>query len=290
MLSMPKQSRAFLQCVAVSVIGISILSAKAQAASAPSPQIDSGSDQLLEFKVATIKPVDPRASSILVGADVDPGGTVKVSGMSLKGMIQVAFDVSNWQIVGGEAWMEKDRYDLVGQPPDAVRQSMPNMHHSVVSIQDPHLREMLQTLLIQRFQLKLHRTTEIGKVYFLERTGKKLALLPTRPVSADTSSPQSGLGSIEIYGRRGIYNTTMSQLARFASGIIVHRAVLDHTGLTGAFNFLAVPADQEDANAYMTDPVGSFMNLLSDMGLKLEPAKGQAEMLTIDSAEPPSPN
>lgn len=288
MSSMPKQ-RASLLCVFVSVTAIFLLPARAQTPSASTPPKNPEPGQFPEFKVATIKPVDPKASSILVGADVEPGGTVKLSGFSLKGMIQVAFDVSTWQITGGEAWMEKDRYNLVGQPPDAVRQSMPNTRHTVVSIQDRQLREMLQTLLIQRFQLKIHHITQTGKVYFLERTGKKLALLPVKPVSADTSSPQSGFGSIEIYGRRGIYSTTMPQLARFAS-TIVHRPVSDHTGLTGAFNFLAVPADQQDSNVYQTEPISSLMNLLNDMGLKLEPGKGQAEMLTIDSAQQPSPN
>ena len=287
---MPKLSRAFLQCVAVSAIVISIPSARAQTASTPSPQTNPGSGQPLEFKVATIKLVDPKSPSIRTEADVDPSGTVKIYGLSLKGMIEVAFNVGYWQIAGGEAWMEKNLYNVVGQPPDAVRQSKPDTRHTVLSIENAQLREMLQALLIERFQLKIHHTTQTGKVYFLERTAKKLALLPVEPVSADTASPPNTGGSIEIFGRRGIYNTTMPQLASFASDAIVHRPVSDHTGLTGAFNFLATPADREDSNAYMTDPVGSFMNLLNDMGLKLESAQGQAEMLVIDGAELPSAN
>ena len=78
-------------------------------------------------------------------------------------------------------------------------------------------------------------------------------------------------------------------MARFAS-VIVHRPVSDHTGLTGAFNFLAIPADQEDSTAYLTEPISSLLNLLNGLGLKLESAQGQGEMLMIDHAEQPSPN
>ncbi len=241
----------------------------------------------LDFEVATIKPVDPQATNNSMGTDVDPGGIVRLNSFSLKTMIEVAFNVSYWQIQGGEPWMDNTVYNLVGQPPEAVRQSLPDTRHSLFSIQDPQLREMLQTLLIQRFQLKIHRTTQTGKVYLLERTSKPLALHPYKTVPTDASAPQSRFSSIGWAGRWGIYDTTMPELASFASSFILHRPVLDHTNLTGAFDY---QADPDDPNTPISDRDTSFMRMLNDAGLKLQPSTGPAEILTIDHAELPSPN
>jgi uncharacterized protein (TIGR03435 family) len=285
MLWMPKQGTAFLLCAALSLITIFAPPTNAQTPSAATPPASPKTDQLLEFEVATIKPVDQRALTPM-GTDIDPGGMVKLNG-SLKNMIEVAFNVSSWQIEGGEAWMGKNLYNVVGEPPDTVRQTRPDTRHTWYSIEDPRLREMLQALLIERFQLKVHRTTQIGKVYFLERTGKPLALLPTKAVSADPSSPQSRFGSVGWAERWVLYDTTMPELANFASSYVLHRPVLDHTGLTGAFDYWSAP---EVSNTPQVDQESSFMSLLHEVGLTLEPAQGQAKMPVIDHAELPSPN
>jgi uncharacterized protein (TIGR03435 family) len=242
------------------------------------------------FEVATIKPVDPHASRIKVGVDVDPGGTVRLNGLPLKAMIEVAFDASYWQIEGGEkgadAWMEKERYNVVAKPPEAYRKTMPDTRHTLFTIKDERLRQMLQTLLIERFQLKVHRETSTGKVYLLERSGKTLRLKPTE-AAAVKASPYGNLGETSWVEGWGLYNETMPELANFASGYEMHRPVLDRTGLTGAFNYRSA---HEDWSTYQADPDGSFLRLISELGLKLVPATGPVEMLVIDHAERPSPN
>ncbi|HEY5382732.1 MAG TPA: TIGR03435 family protein [Acidobacteriaceae bacterium] len=284
---MPQPRTSILLCAALSLPIIFAPSAHAQTPSSSTPQTNPKPGQLVEFTVATIKPVNPKSSSIRTEVELEPDGIVKIYGFPLKAIIHIAFNVDYWQIIGGDAWTNKNLYNIVGEPPDAIRQSRVDMRHTADSIEDPHLRQMLQALLIQRFQLKIHTVTQVGKVYFLERTDKKLALVPVKSAGVDTPSPLTPSGAVEIYGRRGIYDTTMSQLASFASGYVLHRPVLDHTGITGAFNYVAPP---EDSKEYQADPLGSFMNLLNDMGLKVQTAKGPAEMLVIDHAELPSPN
>ncbi len=251
--------------------------------------------QPLEFEVATIKPVDPKGM-VMVGTDVSPGGTVKLSGLSLKALIQVAFNVSYWQIQGGEGWMENTRYNVVGEPPDTVRQTIPNTRHTLYSIADPRLREMLQSLLIQRFQLKIHRATQPGKVYFLERTSKPL---PLKPIQADPAgSPPSPYPSGDIGwvgGRWSLHDTTMLELADFAGSYMLHRPVLDRTELTGAFDYRSALEDTEtpttnSVSSFQERMKSSFLELLQEVGLKLTPAQGEAKILTIDHAEPPSDN
>lgn len=276
MLSIPKQSNALLLTAALSLIATLAPSTPAQTSTRP-----------LEFEVATIKPVDPHASSIITGTDVYPDGIVKLNGLPLRTMIQEAFNLNYWQVTGVQPWMDKNLYNVVGEPPDSIRQSQPDTRHTWYTIDDPRLREMLQTLLIQRFHLTFHRTTQTGKVYFLVRTSKPLALHPTKPVAADSSAPQSTSASIGWAEGWMLSDTTMPELANFAGSYVLHRPVLDHTGLTAAFDYRSAP---EESNSSLIDQETSFLNLLKEVGLKLQSSTGQEEILTIDHAEPPSPN
>ena len=100
-------------------------------------------------------------------------------------------------------------------------------------IEDEHLRQMLQALLIDRFQLKFHRETKTGDVYLLEQGGKPLALH-----AADTphgGADPEGYGNIGyVDARWSIYAYSMPQLAKFAADYMVHVPVLDRTGLSGS--------------------------------------------------------
>jgi uncharacterized protein (TIGR03435 family) len=110
--------------------------------------------------------------------------------------------------------------------------------HSDSEIEDEHLREMLQALLIDQFQLKFHRETKTGPVYLLERSGKTVKLVPTK--AGSTKHPIGGAGFSGDVGFAGgrwvLYNVSMEQLADFA-GNLLHRPVLDRTGLDGSFDF-----------------------------------------------------
>lgn len=236
-----------------------------------------------KFEVATIKPADGG----LTGTDIDPGGIVKLHSLPLKTMIAEAFNVEYWQIEGGEPWMEKNQYDVVGKPPDDFARTMPDTRHTWYTINDPRLREMLQALLIQRFSLKIHRSTKPGKIYLLETSGNTLALKPIKtipPQQASAANSTIGWGAEHWV----LSDTTMPQLAEFASGTYIHRPVVDRTGLTGAFDYRSPEA--EDSNTFWADPQGSFLRMLKGAGLKLEPSTGDVETLVIDHAELPTPD
>ena len=230
------------------------------------------------FEVATVKPVDPN-SAHSVGVNVYPGGRVKIEGLSLKALIGVAFNVSYWQISGGDDWVEKIDYDVVADPPESFRATMPNPRHSLFAIEDEHLRQMLQALLIDRFQLRIRKETKIGRVYLLERSGKTLELRPTKADSA--------FSSIGFADRWVISSTAMPQLAKFASDFVLHCKVEDRTGLTGSFDYSSPP---EEWDVHQKDQTGSFLSLIREMGLKLSSSKGSVETLSIDHAEKPPPN
>jgi uncharacterized protein (TIGR03435 family) len=246
------------------------------------PGAAASADKLPAFDVATIRPVDPN-SMHNVGVNVSPGGRVQLDGLTFKEMIMVAFHVSYWQISGGDEWTEKLQYNVVAEPAESYRATMPSSRHSLFAIEDEHLRQMLQTLLADRFQLKIHAETKTGKVYLLEKSGKALELKPTKGSTKD-GSDSSSIGWAEKWV---LFDTSMPDLAKFAADFVLHSPVTDRTGLNGNFDYRSPP---EPAEVYRQDETGSFLNMVHDIGLKLSPSKGPVETLVIDHAEKPSDN
>src|SRR5438045_1744920 len=106
---------------------------------------------LAQFETAAIRPIDPEAGHS-VGIDVYPGGRVVISGLPLKALVAAAFHLPAWQISGGDPWIAKDIYRVEGKPAESSK--ITNLNHGLFDIEDERLREMLQALLIDRFQLK----------------------------------------------------------------------------------------------------------------------------------------
>src|SRR5262249_8213147 len=240
------------------------------------------------FEAATIKPVEPNVPHS-VGIKVYPGGRIVASTLSLKVLIAAAFRLSYWQISGGDAWVEQDEYNLEAKPAANLQPAITNLRHSLFGIEEERLRAMLQTLLVDRFQLKFHRQTKTGDVYILERSGKPLGLRPAEvaPPDSDATPQQSSFGSIGyVGGSWGLSSYSMAQLAKLASDYVLHLPGSDRTGLTGAFDYKQFTPDLEPN---YSDHSESFRRLLAELGLKLERAKGSIETFVIDRASKPQP-
>ena len=249
---------------------------------------------LPQFEAASVKPMDPNVPHTH-GVTVLPGGRVVISGMTLRELIMTAFDVSGWQISGDIPWISKDIYRIEASPgPDS---GIANFKYSLLRIEDGRLRGMLQALLIDRFQLKFHRSTKTGTVYLLERTDKPLKLRPIEDRGqgiGDGRSPSAmapgGIAQSSIgYGgdKWAIWASSLSQVAKYASDFILRVPVLDRTNVDGVFEYRQDVAELDPDH---TDPSASFLRFLSEIGLQLKRSEGDIEMLIIDSASKPLPN
>ena len=244
---------------------------------------------LPEFDVATVKREDPSVPHMM-GAHIYPGGRLEIFAANFKSLVATAFDLAFWQISGGETWTEKENYNIEAKPPENLRSSIKSLRYSWYEIRDAQLRAMLQALLINRFQLQFHRETRTGDVYLLKQSGKALRLRPVEiPGAEDDATSNSGFESVGFAGGQwDISNAGMPYLTKFAASFILHAPVLDRTGLNGLYHYRQVIADAE--SKYSGDQSESFLNFLSEMGLKLERTKGPVEVLVIDHAVKPSPN
>ncbi len=221
------------------------------------------------------------------GVGVYPGGRLVIHALPLKALIMVAYDTGYWQLSGGEDWTGKDVYDVEAKPP--AQSGQYSLRHTWYRIGDERVRQMLQTLLADRFQLKVRRETKTGPVYLLERSGKTFLLRPTKYTE---DQPVMGLpgfsGEVEhVGGHWFLFNSSLAELAKFASDHVLHKPVIDRTGLEGSFDYRDPDAKIEQDNS---DFEGSFTVFVQDIGLKLTSSRGPVETFVIEHAERPSAN
>jgi uncharacterized protein (TIGR03435 family) len=258
------------------------------------------------FEVASIKPNN--GSSRLVHVQPSPGGRFNAENVSLRFLMQHAYDVKDFQIVGGPAWINSDRYDL-----SAKAEGTPTGQQM--------MGPMLQTLLEDRFKLAIHRETHQLPIYALTVAKSGLKLRPAKEGSCTAWSPFSLIAPSSPvrmpgenapkpcgflgFGVQGLELTldmsgaSMAELsASLAATRELHQTVLDNTGLAGVFDVhLKWTADSPGATdsgdrVLPNDAAGPFLfsALQEQLGLKLESAKGPLEVLVIDHVEKPDAN
>jgi uncharacterized protein (TIGR03435 family) len=203
------------------------------------------------------------------------------------------------QVVGGPAWINTERYDIEAEPRD--------------NTDTKQIWLMWQTLLADRFKLRLHRETRDLPIYELTavNSGPKLPAAkeagcvsfppgtPPRYVAGKVdcgyvSGPFSGYeaGPLHIKGSK----VHIADLVRELTSVL-DRPVLDRTGFTGEFDLdlSFTPSEALVGFPGLGGPADSslpdiFAALEEQLGLKLVADKGPVEVLVIDHAERPTTN
>ena len=224
------------------------------------------------FDVASIK-LHPQP----ITASYDPmtrGSEMVCMACSLRDMITAAYSVRDDQLLGGPNWLTTDHYDLEAK----------------ASGDTPLTRDrgiaMLQSLLTERFQLKVHRETREMQVYELviAKNGPKFKRSPP-DATGGMVTRSTAAGSQRMEATRA----SMERLAR-RIGNSAGRPVLDKTGLEGDYAFTLEWTQGDRAPDAEVNVPSIFTAVQEQLGLKLEPAKDPIEMLVIDRAEKPSEN
>jgi uncharacterized protein (TIGR03435 family) len=214
-----------------------------------------------------------------------PGGRLNVRNSRILNLIAVAWTMKHYQLKGGPAWLDSDHFDIEGRA-----DGDPSMDE---------MKRMLQSLLVDRFKLKVHREMRTMPVYALTpaKGGPKIQRFqegdcarvdPANPPAppAPAEKPLCGFNILA----RGKWNASGITMQQVASGLadITSRPVIDKTGLTGLFN---VHMDYvEDALAPDTPGPSIFTAAQQELGLKLESTREPADVLVIDHIEKPSEN
>ncbi|MGB9456163.1 MAG: TIGR03435 family protein [Bryobacteraceae bacterium] len=231
------------------------------------------------FEVASIKPSDP-AETISIKRS---GYHLATTSTSLEMLITWAYDIQSDRLYEKPKWLDSVRYDVVANAPEeglsAVR----------VPGQPTRLQQMMQTLLAERFKLVIHRETRELPMYALVVAKNGLKVHLTEASGSMNQNPFSMPGQGRLIGTR----VSAAMLAKALSSQL-SRSVEDQTGLQGVFDFTlewepdtqATDADGVPTGAAEARTGASLFTALQDqLGLKLEPRKGQVEVLVIDHME-----
>jgi uncharacterized protein (TIGR03435 family) len=194
-----------------------------------------------------------------------------------------------------KAWIRDDRFEIQATTPAGT----PDYTQvQFLNGQATQIQLMLQSLLADRFQLKLHHEKKELPIYALTviKNGPKAALKTSAGmVQAPNGTkvragvlfqpPDSNTGIQQVTMR----NQSMADLVKTLT-MVTDRPVLDRTELTGAYDFdiSYIPESSSRDSPSLPSPLmGAFQDQL---GLKLESIKAPVDVLVIDHVERPSDN
>ncbi|MGA8086199.1 MAG: TIGR03435 family protein [Terracidiphilus sp.] len=201
-------------------------------------------------------------------------------------------------------WVKDDRYDIEARAPEPATKDQ--------------LRLMMQSLLAERFKLKVHNETREAPVFalVLEKPGKLGPQLEQHKADDDCNAtafpegsgkgaaPAQSLSALPIpcgqiahllpgspganrFGGRNVTLALLGTSMPTQTGLLtLPRPVLDETGLKGGFDFWLEWTPEDLSEVDNGETGGTFREALKNqLGLKLERAKGSVQVLVIDHVE-----
>jgi len=208
------------------------------------------------FEAASIK---PNTSASNNSSTHTTRGGITAENVSLRQLIERAYVVADDALFGPE-WLGDNRFDIVARMPADAPAGQGRL--------------MLQSLLAERFGLKVHRETRPVSGYALI-AGKNPPAMHEKPAGAEAKTNA---------GRGGLNGThaSMADLARLLA-LQLSQTVQDQTGLKGVFDFnLEWSLD----SARPDDRVFTILTTVEEkLGLKLRPQKVSVDVLVVDHAE-----
>src|SRR5262249_22629989 len=152
------------------------------------------------FEVAFVKPSPPRAGTAgFTAMDTDPA-MGRYSNVTLRILIAIAYRFDSRLVQGGPAWLDEQPYHLAAKLPSRASQA--------------RVPAMLQTLLMERFQLAVHRETKEQRVYFLlvARNGPRLKEAPKPAVeNPDVQQVRGERMPVSIFRDRIVGHAMLTQ-------------------------------------------------------------------------------
>jgi uncharacterized protein (TIGR03435 family) len=254
---------------------------------------------LPSFEVASVKPDRSGGTGAHIGL---PPGRFIATNVTVKVLIGFAYEgkqarlwLGDNQVSGGPSWLSSERYDVEAKVEDSLvekgAETLPFRQRAAP------IRLMVQSLLSDRFKLKVSHTTKELPVFALviAKNGSKLT-------ESTHQEPMMTGGRGEIAGVK----QSVEFLANILSWLpeLEGREVIDETGLKGTYDFTLHWTPDQSQTAAFKGPLPAtesaplpessgpslFTAIQEQLGLKLEPTKGPVDIFIIDHVERPTGN
>jgi len=253
------------------------------------------------FDVTSVKPSN--STDLHTIYQLRRSGMFVAENASVRFLVRLAYEIQDFQIIGGPGWLDSDRFDIEAR---------------ATQISDPaEMLPMLKSLLADRFKLTIHKETRQLPVFELveDKGHSKLQVAdPGACFARDAKTPKrtgSGEGQSLACGRlyfpapNEILGKSV-QMSSFAEALSsrVGKTVIDKTAAAGLFDIdlkwtptsdaSSTPAPASDSGAAppnMNIVIPAILNALDEtMGLKLRSGKGPVDVVVVDSVQKPLPN
>ena len=262
----------------------------------------------LEFEVASIKPSKPDTRE----DGQTRGDQLKVQGITLNELIRYAWDMSpgdNEALVNAPKWLDTDRFDILAK---VAAEDQGDGSSKPPQLEDQELKVMTQSLLEDRFQMKVHWENRPVTSYILTAVSPKMTRADPKARTKCFEGPgpdgkDPRIANAALSRLLTCQNITMAQFAdrlRYVANGYVHYPIQDATGLEGRWDFTlsfsgvgqllpgggggSPPPDGGSASTSASDPNGAlslFDAVKRELGLKLEKQQHPEPVLVIDHIE-----
>jgi uncharacterized protein (TIGR03435 family) len=254
------------------------------------------------FEVASVK---RNMSGETQSDTVFQGDRYMAHNATLRRVIAEAYRVRSFQVTGGPAWIDSDRFEIIAK---AQSDAPFALQLGPDGTRTPGAASFLivQQLLKERFKLAAHVDMRDGPVLALvsgTKDGRPGAQLRPpafdcakfNPRDPDLPPPPGGFcggiraGAGSLVGK----SATMRQLSATLSGIL-QQFVVDRTSLNGTFDLdlswtpAPLTADPSVPPAGAETGQSLYAALREQLGLKLDSQRGRVEVVVIDHVEPPT--
>jgi len=254
-----------------------------------------------QFEVAAIKPAAADLSGdFTLGLNAN-GAQVHIAWATLKDLVNMAYRVKRYQI-SGPPWLGADHFTVDAKIPEGFTTR--------------NVPEMLQSLLDERFGLKLHWEKKEFPVYTLGLSNLALNLNEVDAPGAQLSFPIGNINggrSIIDFGSGGTFTfgdnmldakkLNMDQFTEWFSNFM-DKPVINNTGLKGYYDFQLKLTARDFQTMFLwaaiagganipPEAVGSvdglslesLPNAVKNLGFKLERGKGLLDVLVVDAIQ-----
>jgi len=253
------------------------------------------------YRVTKFAPSKPSNKVQMIKMLFTPEG-FSASGVTVKGLLVTAYKLEDNQISGAPDWINSAKFDIEATIDEATANDLKKL--------EPEQRvlvaqRMLQTFLAERFKLKVHGETKELPIYNLVVApgGAKLqeagqgnpSVVRIKGPDGQEHEGMMRLGPGSMEGQA----ITMSEIADLMSRQVGTK-VVDKTGLTGRYDISIKWTTDENQPSAVDNGKSSEPSPFSgpalltaiqeQLGLELQPLRGQVQILAIDHAEKPAEN
>lgn len=235
------------------------------------------------FTIADVHP-STRSSNpnVYMTGGVLRSGRYDLRKATMLNLIATAWGMPADRVLGGPSWLELDRFDIAATAPPKTSQDS--------------VKQMLQSLLADRFNLKVHMDTKPVPGFVLSMGQGK----PKMKESDGTGStgcqgvPQTPEPGAIPYALVQCRNVTMDALAvelRNMAGAYITTTVVNSTGLKGTWDFDLKWTARALLSLAGSDAITIYDAVDKQLGLKLAAGEVPSQVIVVDSVERrPTPN